>query len=55
MFRFKKKRSDNITSISSISIFFIMKSMVRVKRPIIMKFVLMFQLLMSLKLIIIGS
>jgi hypothetical protein len=34
---------------------FILKSMVNVKRPIIIEFVLRDQLLMSLKLIVIGS
>jgi len=34
---------------------FILKSMVKIKRPIIMEFVLRDQLLMSLKLIVIGS
>jgi hypothetical protein len=34
---------------------FILKSMVKVKRPIIIEFVLRDQLLMSLKLIVIGS
>ena len=42
-------------SISSMDMSFILKSIVRVERPIIVKFVLKDQLLMSLILIIIGS
>jgi len=42
-------------SISSIDMSFILKSIVRVEKPIILEFVLRGQLLMSLKSIIIGS
>jgi hypothetical protein len=50
-----KERSSSITGISSMYTCFILKSMVRVERPIIVEFVLRDKLLMSLKLIIIGS
>jgi hypothetical protein len=43
------------TGNSSINMSFILKSMVRIKRLIIVEFMLRDQLLMSLKLIIIGS
>jgi hypothetical protein len=42
-------------SISSIDMSFILKSIVRVEKSIILEFVLRGQLLMSLKSIIIGS
>jgi hypothetical protein len=44
-----------ITSIFSMNMLFIWKSMVMVKRHITMEFVLRDRLLMSLKFIIIGS
>jgi len=50
-----KEMSSSITGISSMYTCFILKSMVRVERPIIVEFVLRDKLLMSLKLIIIGS
>jgi len=50
-----KEMSSAIISISSMDMSFILKSMVRVERPIIVEFMLRDQLLMSLKLIIMGS
>jgi hypothetical protein len=47
--------SSAITSISSMDVSFILKSMVRVETPIIVEFVWRNQLLICLKLIIIES
>jgi len=50
-----KEMSSAITSISSMDVSFILKSMIRVETPIIVEFVWMNQLLICLKLIIIES
>ena len=50
-----KEMSSAITSISSMDVSFILKSMIRVETPIMVEFVWMNQLLICLKLIIIES
>jgi hypothetical protein len=50
-----KEMSSAITSILSMDMSFILKSIVRVKRPIIVEFTLRDQFVLSLKLIIIKK